>query len=124
MDRTENQQQARELFAKAAAALAAVTSPSEAEPQMSRFLQYAKAHPERRAFIIELFTGSLASRECPWEFIQFCLHGLRWPEMRALFEQRKAEAADVDERAFWMRMLDAFDDDWEDAEFYQEFNRE
>lgn len=111
----------QQLWNEAVAALTSAVSLTEAEPEMLRLLQCIKAHPEQRLFVVRLFVESLSDRGCPWEMVQFCMYDLRWSEVRAYVEGKRLEARDIDEASFWLKMLKAFDDDWEDAEFFQAY---
>ena len=54
----------------------------------------------------------------PREFVQVCMHALRWPELRSFFEQQSRLAIaqnDWSAIADYGKYLDAFEDDWEDA---------
>lgn len=54
----------------------------------------------------------------PREFVQVCMHALRWPELRSFFEQQFRLAIvqnDWSAIADYGKYLDAFEDDWEDA---------
>lgn len=115
-------EQLRETFSTAASSLKAAQSPGDVETQMAAFLHLAKANPDQRSFVFGLLTQSLVEPECPWEFIQFVVHGLRWEEIkRFVREARQREVDDLRARAIWDHLLSAFDDNWEDAEFYREY---
>jgi hypothetical protein len=116
----------RQLFDKAAVKVSKVDSLTDAEPEMVSFLRYVQEHPEQHQLIVRMFTDALLSREGPWEIVQFCLHALRWPEMREFVEsQRLKSLNEFGARAsrVWDHLLKAFDDDWEDADNYQEYRK-
>ena len=81
----------RQLFDKAAAKLLIVDSLTDAEPEMVSFLRYVKEHPNERQLVVRIFTETLLSRGGPWEVVQFCLHALRWPEMREFIESQRPQ---------------------------------
>jgi len=88
---------------------------------MSEFLDAALAHPEERAFILQLFADELNGR-CTHEFLQFYIHGLRWPEMLALIQTEWGKyPEDMRRLPILQHLRDAFSDRWEDAEFYKRF---
>jgi hypothetical protein len=109
----------RELFDVAAAMSIAVLDQLDAEPEMARFLRAVKAHPEERTFVVGLFIdsfsdGYILKRE-PWEFMQFCMHALRWPEIRQFVFTRAED--DLMRRgsarsSIWNSILGAFEDSW------------
>lgn len=118
----ETQTTLKRLFDIASVKLTGVQSPAEAETQMADFLRAVRASPEQREFVIGLFEAALQGPSSPWEFIQFCLHSLRWPEMYNFIKVSKERDIDnLRARSIWEHLLSAFDDDWEDAEFYREF---
>ncbi|MGJ7501316.1 hypothetical protein ACSFBF_13220 [Variovorax sp. ZT5P49] len=54
----------------------------------------------------------------PKEFVQVCIHALRWPKLRSFFEEQSRLAVarnDWSAIADYGKYLDAFEDDWEDA---------
>ena len=61
----------------------------------------------------------------PKEFVQVCMHALRWPELRSFFEEQSRLAIarnDWSAIADYGKYLDAFEDDWEDARtFYARY---
>ncbi|HEY8749539.1 MAG TPA: hypothetical protein VIM11_16265 [Tepidisphaeraceae bacterium] len=121
-DLNEVRRMLQELYKVASAKLHAAVSLTEAEPAMAEFLHFAKAYPEERSFVIKLFIDSLATRACPWEFVQFCVYDLRWPEMRDFVQTERAkDIHDPRARQIWEKLLEAFQESWEDAEFYQEY---
>jgi hypothetical protein len=124
------QRMLRELFDAAAAMSLAVIDQLDAEEEMVRFLHASKAHPEERAFVVGLFTQSFSDSFIlkwePWKFLQFCMHDLRWPEIREFilakkeedFQKRGAAASSV-----WNSILEAFENKWGNdwPEFFHEF---
>ena len=97
---------------------------------MARFLHAAKVHPEERAFLVSLFIGSFSDsfilKSEPWMFMQFCMHALRWNEIREFVVGRKE--TDVQRRgaacsSVWNSILEAFEDNWghDWPEFFEEF---
>ncbi len=118
----ETQVALKRLYDEASATLGLVDSPGEAEPEMAKFLHAVNAHPEERPFVSEMFKQSLTQPGAPWEFVQFCLHGLRWPEVQEFLQASRSRDIDnLRARPIWEHLLDAFKDDWEDAEFYKEY---
>lgn len=131
--RTENKAQAElsQLFDAAAAKSLAVIDPLDAEPEMASFLHAVKNHPEQRAFIVQLFTESFSAsfymRHEPSQFLMFCMHDLRWPEVREFITAKRN--AEIEERGsrvsgVWSDILEAFDNHWEPARYYEEFKNE
>jgi hypothetical protein len=124
------QRMLRDLFDVAAAMSLAVIDQLDAEPEMARLLRAAKAHPAERAFLVGLFIASFSDayilKREPWELVQFCMHELRWPEIRQFVMARKED--DLKKRgaarsSVWDSILEAFEDGWgtDWPEFFEEF---
>jgi hypothetical protein len=121
---TELQSKLVRLFEQAKAKLVEVLSPGEAEPEMAAFVGEVQRHPEAREFVVGLFMTELSRPGSAWEFLQFCFHVLRWPEMREfVLAGLEKDMKNLRARAVWSHVLESFDDDWSDAEFYHEFSR-
>jgi hypothetical protein len=125
---TEAQQMLRQLFDAAAAKSLVVVSRLDAEPEMARFLHAVKAQPDQRAFVVQLFTESFSEnfymRWPPTDFLEFCMHDLRWPEIRDFVRSKKNE--EVKKRGaacsgVWNDILESFEDKWESARYFREF---
>jgi hypothetical protein len=82
----DTRDQLRQLFNSAAAMSLAVINQDDAEPEMARFLHMVKSHPDQHPFVVQLFVDSFAETFHmhwePWQFLQFCMHDLRWHELR------------------------------------------
>ena len=116
-----------QLFIRTAAKSLQVLNQVDAEPEMVEFLREVRAHPDQREFVIQLFRQSLGPLQTPWQFIQFCMHDLRWPEVRDAVASIKA--ADVQARGarsstVWNSILEAFEDDWRWAKDYELFKKQ
>jgi len=118
----------RRLFDMAAAKSLAVINQDDAEPEMARFLHLVREHEERRSFVVRLFTDSFGDafylKREPWEFLQFCMHALRWPEVRDFIIARKQ--ADLTRRGarsstIWNDILAAFEPGWKGAAEFCEY---
>lgn len=80
------------------------------------------AHPELRAEFVQLFVRVLHER--PWELLVFCMHSLRWPEVREIVQRdRDREVARVGARTsrVFDHVLAAFKDDWEDIDMFPHY---
>jgi hypothetical protein len=112
----------RLLFAEASARLLQVDSFTDAESEIASFPKCVQEHPEQRPFVVGLFTSALLDRCGAWEVVQFCLHTLRWPEMREFIEaQWTKQSNEIGSRTsqIWEQLIEAFDDDWQDLEFFK-----
>jgi hypothetical protein len=124
------QQELRDLFDAAAAKSLAVIDPLDAEPEMASFLHATKSFPQQRGFVVQLFKDSFSEsfymRHEPSQFLMFCMHDLRWPEVRDfIIAKRNAEIENRGSRVsgVWSDILEAFEENWEPARYYEEFKK-
>jgi hypothetical protein len=118
------QRDLRELFDCAAAMSLAVDCRLDAEPEMKRFLEAIKAHPEERAFVVQLFFNSFSSesrfRVPPTDLLMYCMSDLKWAEIRNFVQAQRDEdikSHGVPCYAIWTDILEAFEDDWRSKYF-------
>lgn len=120
----EVQQTLRRLFNQAAAMSLAVVCRLDAEPEMLRFLEFVRAHPNQRDFAARLMLGSFSEsfqmRHAPIDLIMYCMSELRWPEIRTFIEGKRAEdvkAHGVACYGVWNDLLESFDENWREKYF-------
>jgi hypothetical protein len=127
VEETETQQTLRQLFNGAAAMSLAVFDRLDAEPEMTRFLDAIKQHPEERAFVVNLFLNSFSDafhmRAAPTDLLMFCMSELRWQEIRDFAEQQRND--DIKKHGvvcyhIWNHILESFVDGWR-AKYFQDF---
>jgi hypothetical protein len=85
-------------------------------PFASKAIELVESFPAMREDFEREFRTMRAY--APKEFVQVCMHALRWPALQSFFEQQSRLAiAQNDWSAFadYGTYLDAFEDDWEDA---------
>lgn len=92
-------------------------------PYAADALTLIAANPDLRA---EFESEFLAMHSyAPSEFVEVCMHALRWPDVRKEFEKRQREAIEKNDwrsEPVYRHYLEAFEDDWEDAkDFYAGF---
>lgn len=114
----------RELQASAEAAISRPDSVgcADVEPAGLAILDLVAAYPELREEFIQLFVNVLS--DGPWEMLAFCMHTLRWPEVRAIIQQKRdREIATISARTspVFDHVLDAFNDAWEDVDMFPYF---
>ncbi len=126
---SEIQQTLRKLFNAAAAMSLAVVDRLDAEPEMTRFLEAVKAHPEQRAFVVRLFLDSFSDsfhmRHAPTDLVMFCMSDLRWAEIQDFIRRKRDE--DVEKHGvacygIWNDILESFQDNWR-AKYFQDFTK-
>jgi hypothetical protein len=126
----ENQKLLGQLFDIAAAKSLAVLSYEDAEPEMAQFLHAVRAHPDEREFVVGLFEESFSEsfymRAPPEDLVEFCMHDLRWPEIRnlilSLWEKDARQRGAASSSRGWAPLLDAFEDHWEKAKYFKEYS--
>jgi len=94
-----------------------------AEPSYIKCLQLIADVPEQHEQIVQLIISMFIKKEVSDEPIAFLMHVLRWTEIRdwARNQLRSMENPIKDGRPF-VKIIAAFDDDWENKEFYKMFN--
>lgn len=92
------------------------------EPVFEAALELVLAHLELREAFARKFVDMLDRND--WELFEYCMHELRWPEVRANVEDRLRIARDPrqrhdlsDERR-WSGVLSAFSDGWSGGDRY------
>ena len=86
---------------------------------------HPKATPAFKAEFLRLLERKAAGVE---EIVGFCMHSLRWPELReAIREKRDAIPARSagrlwEERRYWEKLLEAFEDEWPNAVLYRRYS--
>lgn len=87
-------------------------------PFTSDALEIIKANSDRRADFEEAFLHR--GEYAPTEFVELCMHALRWPNVQQAFERSSRRAVDSnDGRAeqVYRHYLVAFEDDWGPEDF-------
>ena len=113
----------QEISVAAATHLAVTFNAPDVVPFGQSALDLIAAHPEDRpAFARAILAAIDRPDSCDVWFVQFCVHALRWPELKAEFEAMSRTAIASNDWARIQRLghvLDAFEDSWEDAsDFY------
>jgi hypothetical protein len=119
-------QQFRAIAARATEKLNESFNAPDLVPFGQEMLRLIEAHPEHRAAFVREFINSIGQSSTfdPW-LVQFCMHALRWNELKEEFSTMRATA--VAENNWNLeqplrKALEAFDDNWEDAkDFYGEY---
>lgn len=55
------------------------------------------------------------------EALEFTMHELRWPEVRAALEDHRSHGSDFRTRDLASQVLEAFEDDWPAGEIYERY---
>lgn len=120
---TDIQERLIRLFKDAEAKTEVSLFPGEAEPEMAAFIAEVRRYPEERGYVGQIFRNAMDTPGMRWEFLAFCFHSLRWPEIRnEVIARLERSRDDVRTRPFWADLRDSFDDGWEDADLFREFS--
>jgi hypothetical protein len=118
--------QFQRIARQATSLLSQTSNAPDVVPFGQSLLKLIEDHPDqRRAFGHEFVIGIQNRSEFdPW-VMAFCMHALRWPELKVEFEAMSAAAV---ARNDWNliqplgHILDAFEDEWPDAkDFYASY---
>ncbi len=110
------------LFRDADEKTEASLSPGDAEAEMVAFVEEVRKHPDERSFVIRMFERALNATGVHWEFLTFCFHSLRWPEVKNLvLAHLERDKDNPRTRSMWADLRDSFDDNWEDADLFKTF---
>lgn len=94
----------------------------KAEPNYLKCLQIIRSAPEMRPQFAELLKLLFDTNEVSDEPIAFLMHVLRWSEVRAWAEQKMRQMhAPIATGRPLEKIIEAFNDDWENQEFYELF---
>ena len=95
---------------------------TDIEPWLEAVLSHVLRHPEAKGQFVKSFMDLLREDRGPTELVEYCMHALRWPEVKAevaaWLESEKSERV----RHALRGVLRAFDDDWHVASSYARFS--
>lgn len=85
------------------------------EPEFEAVLQHVLAYPEMRDVFADKFVELIMSPKTDGDLFEFCMHALRWPEVKARTLEIMIEAERAGNRRlqFWLgSALQCFEDIW------------
>jgi len=92
------------------------------EPALDAVLSYVLAHPESRAELANAFIQIAHGQGIgPPELIEYCMHALRWGEVKQHLSDWLAAETSERVRHYLRKLLMSFDDDWYLANLYVRF---
>ena len=100
------------------------------EPLYERVLDFLKAHENDRANLVRSIrdimqkyrhSRELKQKLLPSTVIAYCMHELRWPEIYQFAESENREFYSQRMSTLMTDIMAAYDDNWEDKEFYKRF---
>ncbi len=114
-----------QLAKEAEAKLSSSFNAPDVLPFAIEALESIAAHPDMKVEFERAFLEMPAY--APTEFVEVCMHALRWETVKAEYERRCRSAVarnDWRTEPVYRHYLEAFEDDWEDADdFYAAYFR-
>ncbi len=112
-----------------------VPGASNVEPEFLKTLEFIKRYPDLRPQVIGEFSKMLQDKTFGrYMLIQYCMHELRWPEMRAAAKQIYAQSQ-IDlirqqlygtasqHLAFLEEVVSSFEDTWPSKSLFKYYTR-
>jgi hypothetical protein len=118
MTRVEFKARIADYAREAETLLRANPDASAAEPIFDSVLAHVRDAPEYRTAVCEALVDLFVNGSLPVELAGYLFHALRWPELRKSFEKLRTGRRDPRSLYILERMLAAFEDDWDEREFY------
>ena len=110
------------LVEHATRALNQGVSTSDFEPDFVKVVEFVKGHEDLRSeFTREIRRMIEGEAPVPEELLTFCIHALRWPELKKIAENAYETRQDLPAKMFLTDVLDAFSDNWKSTELYKYF---
>ena len=78
-------------------------------------------NPSNRMLFERHIVALIGSTKIPFEPIEFCMHVLRWDNVRHRVSELKEEANDLRTKRVLEIILESFDDDWYGRQMYNYF---
>ena len=96
----------------------------EVEPIFLEVLDLILRHPEEKSTFIDCFENVISNGyTTPPELVSFCMHELRWPELKKSLNDWLLIEKSERIRHVLRQTLEAFNDDWNDADMYFKFGK-
>jgi len=112
-----------QLAKDAEAKISATFNSPDVLPFTTRALAIIQSNLDKRREFEHEFMNM--SHYAPSEFVEVCMHALRWPAVKQEFERRQREAVERNDwraEPVYRHYLEAFDPDWDDAkDFFVEY---
>ena len=107
-----------ELFTAANQACTENASTRDFEPTFAVLLDYIETNIARREEAKAAVLSALHDDSVAPELLAYLMHELRWPEVKQAITDRIALESDWRIKTPLSHVLEAFDDDWADADMY------
>ena len=102
----------------------------EVEPSYEKLLEFLADHPKERVFLsqklIEImseyrFVRGTKVKLLPSAAIAYCMHELRWPEIYEFAKKENIAFYSKKMETLMTDIMSAYDDSWDDRDFYKRF---
>lgn len=112
------------LFAVAVRASEGGESATDFEPAFSALLDYIRLHPDIHPRALDTLVEGVRNNSLGWELVSFLMHDLRWPEVREITLQVIQRAVDWRIKTPMSHILEAYDDEWDEADIYHRYRKQ
>ncbi len=92
------------------------------EREFNAVLDYVLMHPDAREDFIKAFMDIIDEGILSPGLVEYCLHGLRWTELKQKIQASLHSEKSERSRYFLKSILEAFEDDWNMKDFYDRFS--
>jgi hypothetical protein len=94
------------------------------EESLVNLLLFMKQHSEQLA-AMKLSLCEMVSKadHVPADVIAFCMHDLKWPEVRHAAEKRREELSHPNGRRLMEHIIEAYDKNWDCKALYEYYRR-
>lgn len=94
------------------------------EPSFAAVLHHVKSNPGDRSLFADAFINIVRSPDLsPPELVQYCMHELRWDEVREALSGWLNSESSERVRHVLRKLVAAFYDDWGDAMLYARYSK-
>ena len=100
------------------------SSSSDYEPILIELLNYIKSDKENKDEYIAFFCKAVDDESLPWEAIQFCMRELQWDEVKIRAQELIHSNDDFRVISVMRGILDVYEEEWEDSDFYNYYSCE
>lgn len=113
----------RRLCDKAIVASDTLDSTEDFEPDFINVLEFIREHPSIESDIKQVFIDMLGRKDgVPYELLSFCMHELRWVEIKDAAEQRFNSESSPRVLAVMENIIDSFSEGWSSKITYPYFD--
>lgn len=96
------------------------------EPALLDILNFVKKYPEHKDVLEQCFIDLIYSKKsrASIDVLEYCMHELRWPNIKIIIEDILENTEDVRERDALHHIPEVYSDDWDGVEYYRYYSKE